>query len=67
MSAMKTGFQIAECSLSSAKRYNNHFFQKLICVTTCNIVRTLYWWFTVYEVIEFLIIDDFVNYEKIHF
>ena len=27
-SAMKAGFQIAECSLSSAKRYKNNFFQK---------------------------------------
>lgn len=28
VSAMKAGFQIAECSLSSAKRYKNNFFQK---------------------------------------
>ena len=27
-SAMKAGFQIAECCLSSAKRYKNNFFQK---------------------------------------
>ena len=25
---MKAGFQIAECSLSYAKRYKNNFFQK---------------------------------------
>ena len=40
---MKAGFQIAECSLSSAKRYNITFFKKLMGVTTCNIVETLYW------------------------
>ena len=28
VSAMKARFQIAECSLSSAKRYKNNFFQK---------------------------------------
>ena len=28
VSAMKAVFQIAECSLSSAKRYKNNFFQK---------------------------------------
>ena len=28
VSAMKAGFQIAECCLSSAKRYKNNFFQK---------------------------------------
>ena len=28
VSAMKAGFQIAECSLSSAKRYKNNIFQK---------------------------------------
>jgi len=43
MSAMKAGFQIAECSLSYAKQYKITFFKKLIGVTTCNIVGTLYW------------------------
>ena len=43
MSAMKAGFYIAECSLSSAKRYIITFFKKLIGVTTCDIVVTLYW------------------------
>ena len=42
MSAMKAGFQIAECSLSSAITIQNNFFQKTIGVTTCNIVGTLY-------------------------
>ena len=28
VSAMKAGFQIAECSLSSAKRYKHNFVQK---------------------------------------
>gem|GEM_PF-6022415 len=37
-SAMKAGFQIAECSLSSAKRYNNHFFQNCYVCTACKIV-----------------------------
>ena len=37
-SAMKAGFQIAECSLSSVKRYIITFFKKLIGVTTCNVV-----------------------------
>ena len=39
MSAMKAGFQIAECSLSSAITIQNNFFKKLIGVTTCKIVR----------------------------
>ena len=39
---MKASFQIAECSLSYAKRYKIYFFKKLIGVTTCNIVVTLY-------------------------
>ena len=26
----------------------NNFFQKQIHVTTCKIVGTLYWWFTLY-------------------
>ena len=39
-SAMKAGFQIAECSLSYAKRYKT-YEKKLIGVTTCNIVGTL--------------------------
>ena len=43
MSAMKAGFYIAECSLSSAKRNKITFFKKLIGVTTCDIVGTLYW------------------------
>ena len=44
VSAMKAVFQIAECSLSSAKRYKYNIFQKkLIGVTTYNIVGTLYW------------------------
>lgn len=34
--AMKVDFQIAECSLSSVKRYKNNFCKKLIRVTT--------WW-----------------------
>ena len=42
-SAMKASFQIAECSLSYAKRYKIFFFKKLKGVTTCNIVGTLYW------------------------
>ena len=37
-SAMKAGFQIAECSLSSVKRYIITFLKKLIGVTTCNVV-----------------------------
>ena len=37
-SAMKASFQIAECCLSSVKRYKITFFKKLIGVTTCNIV-----------------------------
>ena len=40
---MKAGFQIADCSLSYAKRNKNTFFKRLIGVTTCNIVGTLYW------------------------
>ena len=40
MSAMKAGFQIAECSLSSVKRYKITFFKKPIGVTTCNIRRS---------------------------
>ena len=42
-SAMKAAFQITECSLSSTITIQNNFFQKLIGVTTCNIVVTLYW------------------------
>ena len=40
MRAMKAGFQIAECSLSSVKRYKITFFKKPIGVTTCNIRRS---------------------------
>ena len=40
---MKADFQIVEFSLSSAKRYKNNFFKKLIGVTTCNKAGTLYW------------------------
>ena len=32
--------------LSSAKRYKITFFKKLIGVTACKIVGTLYWWYT---------------------
>lgn len=39
---MKAGFQIAECRLSSAKRNKSAFFIKLIDVTACNIVGTLF-------------------------
>ena len=35
-SAMKAGFQIAECSLSYAKRYKNNFFQK---TDKCNYLK----------------------------
>ena len=42
-SAMKAGFQIAECSLSSTITIQKTFFKKLIGVTTSNIVVTLYW------------------------
>lgn len=42
MSAMKAGIQIAECCLSSVKRYKITFFKKLIGVTINNIVGTLY-------------------------
>ena len=41
---------------TSAERYCNEepniiFFKKLIGVTTCNIVRTLYWWFTLLQIV----------------
>ena len=41
---MKAGSQIAECSLSSTITIQKiFFFKKLIGLTTCNIVGTLYW------------------------
>ena len=42
MSAMKASFQIAECTYLMQNDNKITFFKKLIGVTTCNIVGTLY-------------------------
>ena len=40
---MKAAFQIAECAYLQQNDTRITFFKKLIGVTTCNIVETLYW------------------------